>query len=59
VRANGQLAFGHFSWDADRGTFIAHGIHVLTLDGAEIAEITAFLTPEALARFGLPDEIRP
>jgi RNA polymerase sigma-70 factor (ECF subfamily) len=59
TRANGQPAFGHYTPDADTGTFIAHGIHVLTLDGAEIAEITAFLTPEAFARFGLPDRIRP
>jgi hypothetical protein len=30
---------------------------VLTLRGAEIEEITAFLTPEAFAHFGLPDRI--
>jgi RNA polymerase sigma-70 factor (ECF subfamily) len=59
ARANGQPAFGHYTPDADTGTFIAHGIHVLTLDGAEIAEITAFLTPEAFARFRLPDRITP
>jgi RNA polymerase sigma-70 factor (ECF subfamily) len=59
TRANGQLAFGHYMWDADNETFIAHGIHVLTLDGAEIAEMTAFLGPEPFKRFGLPDEIKP
>jgi RNA polymerase sigma-70 factor, ECF subfamily len=57
TRANGQLAFGHFSWNADRDSFIPHAIHVLTLDGPKIAEITAFLTPEAFERFGLPEEI--
>jgi hypothetical protein len=30
---------------------------VLTLRGAEIEEIIAFLTPDAFARFGLPDLI--
>jgi RNA polymerase sigma-70 factor (ECF subfamily) len=60
VRANGQPAFGHYAWDADRGAFVAHAIHVLTMDGAEIAEIAeiaAFLTPEPFARFGLPDSL--
>jgi RNA polymerase sigma-70 factor, ECF subfamily len=59
TRANGQPAFGHYSWDADKDAFIPHGIHVLTLDGPKIAEITVFLTPEAFERFGLPDEIKP
>jgi RNA polymerase sigma-70 factor (ECF subfamily) len=59
ARANGQLAFGDYNWDADSEHFIAHAITVLTLDGAKIAEITAFLTPEAFERFGLPDKIKP
>jgi RNA polymerase sigma-70 factor, ECF subfamily len=57
VRANGQLAFGHYSWDEERETFAAHTITVLTLDGERIAEITAFIDAELLPRFGLPDEI--
>ena len=59
TRANGQPAFGHYAWDADRETFIPHAIHVLTLDGPKISEITAFLTPEPFERFGLPEEIKP
>jgi RNA polymerase sigma-70 factor (ECF subfamily) len=59
TRANGQPAFGHYSWDADRDAFIPHAIHVLTLDGPVIAEITAFLTPDAFERFGLSDQIKP
>jgi RNA polymerase sigma-70 factor, ECF subfamily len=55
--ANGQVAFGHYSWDGNTGSFVPHGVNVLTLRGARIAELTAFLTPEAVARFGLPDEI--
>ena len=37
-----------------RGSFVAHSIVVLTLDGPRIADLTAFLTPEAFERFGLP-----
>jgi hypothetical protein len=57
TRANGQPAFGQYIWNADTETFIAHGVNVLTLDGAQIAEINSFLTPEAFERFGLPAAI--
>jgi RNA polymerase sigma-70 factor, ECF subfamily len=57
TRANGQLAFGHYVWFEERGTFGAHAIDVLTLDGDRIAEITVFMDPETFARFGLPDEL--
>jgi RNA polymerase sigma-70 factor, ECF subfamily len=59
VRANGQLAFGHYIWDDEREAFEAHSMTVLTLDGERIAEITAFLDPQLIPRFGLPDEIEP
>jgi RNA polymerase sigma-70 factor (ECF subfamily) len=59
VRANGQLAFGHYVWDDERETFTAHSITVLTLDGDRIADITAFLDAKLIPRFGLPDEIEP
>jgi len=58
ARANGQLAFGHHGRDGNGQTLIAHAITVLTLDGAKIAEITAFLTPEAFGRFVLPNKIK-
>jgi RNA polymerase sigma-70 factor (ECF subfamily) len=57
TRANGQLAFGHYVWSEERGAFGAHAIDVLTLDGDRIAELTVFLDPDAVARFGLPDEL--
>jgi RNA polymerase sigma-70 factor (ECF subfamily) len=57
TRANGQPAFGQYIWNADTETFIAHGVNVLTLDGAQIAEINSFLTPEVFERFGLPAAI--
>ena len=57
VGANGQPAFGQYFWDEREGRLFAHGITVLTLKGEQIEEITAFLTPEAFTRFGLPQEL--
>jgi RNA polymerase sigma-70 factor (ECF subfamily) len=56
VAANGQLAFGTYRWEDAEGRYVANAVHVLTLRGAEIGEITAFLSPEAFPAFGLPDE---
>ena len=56
THANGQPAVAHYSWDG--GVFVAHAIDVLTLQGGRIAEITAFLAPDAFARFGLAAELR-
>jgi RNA polymerase sigma-70 factor (ECF subfamily) len=55
--ANAQLAFGGYVWDEDAHAFAPHEINVLTLRGAEIEEITAFLTPDVFRHFGLPDLI--
>ena len=57
VRANGAPALGEYFWNEEKGRLVAHGITVLTFAGAQIEEITAFLSPEALARFGLPAEL--
>ena len=59
TRANGQLAFGHYIWDPRRGRFAPHGVNVITLRGASIGEIIAFLTPHPFEYFGLPDEVEP
>ena len=56
-RANGQPALGFYQWDEEGGRFAPHGLNVLTMRGAQITEITAFLTPEVFARFGLPGQI--
>jgi RNA polymerase sigma-70 factor (ECF subfamily) len=55
--ANGQLAFGHYLWDAERRRHLPHGVNLLTLRGDRIADITTFLTPEAFARFELASEL--
>jgi hypothetical protein len=57
VRANGQLAFGHYIWRDERGAFVPHAIQVVTLDGDRIAGIVAFRDEEVVARFGLPEEL--
>ena len=56
MRANGQLAFGHYTRD-DEGGYTPHGVHVLTLRGSEIEDMTVFRTPEAVTRVGLPNEL--
>jgi RNA polymerase sigma-70 factor (ECF subfamily) len=55
--ANGQPAFGFYLWREEKPGFVAHSINVLTLDGARIVDLTAFIAPEAFARFGLPAEL--
>jgi RNA polymerase sigma-70 factor (ECF subfamily) len=57
TRANGQLAVAHYFWSEERERFLPDAITVLTLRGKEIAEVTAFRTPELFPRFGLPMEM--
>ena len=59
TRANGQPAFALYNWDDEGQAFAPHGIAVLTLDGHRIDEITIFLNPETVTRFGLPESIEP
>ncbi len=57
TRANGQPAFGTYSWDPARERFLPTVLQVLTLRGTRIEEITGFVTPEVFGRFGLPAEL--
>jgi RNA polymerase sigma-70 factor, ECF subfamily len=69
ARANGQLAFANYSWETEKKTYTAKTLDVLTLDGALVTEITAFVTPftrgparerfaaDVFERFGLPGHI--
>ena len=57
ARANGQLAFGDYRWDAEAAALVPHALIVLTLRGARIAELTAFLRIEGVERFGLPGRL--
>ena len=54
TRANGQPAFGHYIGDAHAPVVRGVGVIVLTLDGAQISQLTRFGGAALLARFGLP-----
>jgi RNA polymerase sigma-70 factor, ECF subfamily len=54
VRANGQPATAAYSLDPATGRWSAAALDVFTLEGSVIKQITAFVTPELLPRFGLP-----
>jgi RNA polymerase sigma-70 factor, ECF subfamily len=58
VGANGQLALGVYTSTMTGEGFKAHAIELLSLDqDALITAITTFHTPQAFARFGLPNEL--
>ncbi len=57
TRANGQLALGAYQRSPEGDGYLPIALDVLTLRGARIAEVTAFRTPGAFRRFGLPDEL--
>ena len=69
TRANGQLAFGCYAWDAGAGGHTALSLDVLTVDGTRASEVTSFVTPytrgparerfavDVLGRFGLPARV--
>ena len=56
--ANAQPALGYYAWSAQDGGFRPFALNVLTLSGAKVADVTAFIArsiaspdPEAYARF--------
>jgi RNA polymerase sigma-70 factor, ECF subfamily len=57
AQANGQPAIASYIWNPDQGRYVAHVLDVLTLRGARIHAVTAFLMPELFQHFGLPDEL--
>jgi RNA polymerase sigma-70 factor, ECF subfamily len=69
ARANGQLAFASYGWEAEKEAFTPVSLDVLTLTGTEASQITAFVTPytrgpareryaaDVFGRFGLPDRL--
>jgi RNA polymerase sigma-70 factor (ECF subfamily) len=54
VRANAQIAFATYMWDADQRAHVFAGLDLLALRGEKIAEVVAFLQPGLFAVFGLP-----
>jgi hypothetical protein len=55
--ANGQAASAAYRWDERKASYVAEALEVLTLDGASIKAMTAFMMPELFSLFRLPDEI--
>ena len=55
--ANGQVAVAYYIRDEETGRYPAGALDVLTYEGAQIKEITAFVIPEVFSRFGLPREL--
>ena len=51
THVNGQLAFRSNLWDRTGGVFTPHSVAVLTLRGALVEQISAFLDPAAPTRF--------
>ena len=56
TRANGQPAVGLYRADPQTGTFRAHAVLVLAVDGDRIGAITGFQA-SVLPRFGLPQTL--
>jgi RNA polymerase sigma-70 factor (ECF subfamily) len=44
VRANGQPALAFYSWDPEEESYLPFALNVLTLRGARISDVTAFIT---------------
>jgi RNA polymerase sigma-70 factor (ECF subfamily) len=57
VRANAQPAVAYYLKDADTGRLKAGAIDVLSFEGQQISDITAFISPSLFARFGLGPEL--
>ncbi|UJW28298.1 sigma-70 family RNA polymerase sigma factor [Saccharothrix sp. AJ9571] len=56
ARANGQLAFGTYLWDEERGGYLPGGLDLLSLRGDRIAEVVSFLDAD-FGGFGLPQRL--
>jgi RNA polymerase sigma-70 factor (ECF subfamily) len=57
TRANGQVAVGTYLLNQETGGYLPLALDVRTLDGALIADVTAFRTPSIFPHFGLPDRL--
>ena len=59
TRANGQVAFGDYSWRDEVRGFVPHAITVVSLRETRIAQITFFRSPQVFRWFELPERMAP
>jgi RNA polymerase sigma-70 factor (ECF subfamily) len=55
--ASGQPAIGWYMWNERSRRYRPTSLEVLTLEGAQVKDIVAFLLPERFEAFGLPPEL--
>jgi RNA polymerase sigma-70 factor (ECF subfamily) len=59
TRANGQPAVAWYVWRPQRASYLPTSIEVLTLEGEQVKQITAFASPRLFASFALPPKLPP
>ena len=57
THANGQPANAAYRWDPQKKSYVAEALEVLTFEGAQVKQMTAFMMPEIFRHFGLPDQL--
>jgi RNA polymerase sigma-70 factor (ECF subfamily) len=57
IQANSQPAFGLYKRNPERDVYQAFAIQVLTIEEAQITDVTNFLNPTLFSRFGLPPHL--
>jgi RNA polymerase sigma-70 factor, ECF subfamily len=57
TNANAQPSVASYLWNEEAHTHLGWSINVLTLRGADIAEITSFIGLDHFVAFGLPDSL--
>jgi RNA polymerase sigma-70 factor (ECF subfamily) len=55
THANGQPANAAYRWSPRERCYVAEALEVLTLDGAHVKGMTAFMIPEIFTHFALPE----
>jgi RNA polymerase sigma-70 factor (ECF subfamily) len=59
ARANGQIAFGTYSWDAERDRWVAAAVDLLSVRDGAVHEVVSFLGAEHFPRLGCPVLLPP
>lgn len=57
TQASGQPTLAAYQWSDEVGAYRLNVLNVLTFRGEQVADLTAFLSPDVCGRFGLPDEL--